>query len=370
MAALAIIGGIPTDSVTEDYLLTIRMQRNEYRTVYLNERLSLGLAPEGLKEYVTQRSRWCLGFMQIIRGPDGPFRIGNGLRLRDRFSLIESLIYWTAGFAFRIACLVVPVLYLLFDVRALDVDLVEGVIFFLPYYVAQLAVVAWLSERRVLPILTDLAQLLASREILKAAFAGLMFPKERKFQVTPKGGDRSKRLVQWRMLTMFSLLLAFTIAGLVVTFTLDPQRSWQGSASVALYWSWYNIIVLITALAVCIERPRYRKEERIETRDIAWVKVGGSWQYFLTEDISVSGLRLSGRAPVPIGASVELRLDGQVLSGRIARETDDAFAVAVDDTVATRKAMIRLVYSGRFDSSPNVISGRAVAQRLLARILG
>ena len=54
--------------MTEDYLVTLKMKAQGFRTVYLNERLSLGLAPEGLKEYVTQRSRWALGFVQICRG--------------------------------------------------------------------------------------------------------------------------------------------------------------------------------------------------------------------------------------------------------------------------------------------------------------
>ena len=39
-AALVKIGGIPTDSVTEDYLLSLRLRERGYRTVYLNEALS------------------------------------------------------------------------------------------------------------------------------------------------------------------------------------------------------------------------------------------------------------------------------------------------------------------------------------------
>jgi len=73
-APLMAIGGFPTDSVTEDYLLTLRLRQVGFRTVYLNERLSLGLAPEGLREYIGQRSRWCLGFMQICVGRSGPLR--------------------------------------------------------------------------------------------------------------------------------------------------------------------------------------------------------------------------------------------------------------------------------------------------------
>jgi len=51
ISALESCGGFPTDSVTEDFLLTLRLDRLGWRTVYLNEPLSVGLAPEGMKEY-------------------------------------------------------------------------------------------------------------------------------------------------------------------------------------------------------------------------------------------------------------------------------------------------------------------------------
>lgn len=82
------IGGFPTDSVTEDYLVTLRLKEFGLTTIYLNERLTIGLAPEGLKEYITQRARWCLGFMQIIRGRSGPLS-------RDRNSPSSTGSRWS-----------------------------------------------------------------------------------------------------------------------------------------------------------------------------------------------------------------------------------------------------------------------------------
>ena len=93
---LVSIGGFPTDSVTEDFLLSLRFKEAGYSTVYLNEPLSLGLAPEGLREYLTQRGRWCLGFMQITRGKSGPFSRSANLELdgphrpRRKFSRLVS----------------------------------------------------------------------------------------------------------------------------------------------------------------------------------------------------------------------------------------------------------------------------------------
>ena len=214
MVALAKVGGFATESVTEDYLLTLRLKRHGYQTVYLNERLSLGLAPEGIKEYITQRSRWCLGFMQIVRGADGPFKFGNGLHFLDRLSLVESLLYWSAAYLFRVAGILIPILYLLFDIHAVNVGTADGIANFVPYYLAQIAVMAWLSGQRVLPVMTDVSQLLAAREILTAVAIGLFRPKGQKFKVTAKGGDRSKTVIQWRMLITFAAFLG-------------PDHSWH-----------------------------------------------------------------------------------------------------------------------------------------------
>ena len=362
--------GFRPNSVTEDYLLTLRMQGDGF-THRLSQRAAVARPragrPQGIRH--TARAAGASASCRSSAARTAPIS-ATSCGFRDRLSLIESLLYWTAGFAFRLACLVVPILYLVFNVRALDVDLVSGVSHFLPYYISQVVVISWLSERRVLPIVTDLTQLLAAREVLRAAVVGLLRPGNRKFQVTAKGGDRSIRLVQWRMLVMFSLLLALTIAGVVVTFTLDPQRSWQGSAAVALYWSWYNIAILVAAVAVCIERPRFRKNERLAVSDVAWVGAAGEWHAFPMRDVSISGMRLVGHAPSAVGNAISVRVGGQELPARIARDLPGEFAISVDDTIEARRAMINLVHSGRFHQTQRSVSARRVAQRMLIRVLG
>ncbi len=303
-------GGFPTESVTEDYLLTLRLKRHGFRTVYLNEQLSLGLAPEGLREYITQRSRWCLGFMQIVRGPDGPFKPNNGLQWIDRFSLMETTLYWSAAYLFRVAGLLIPILYLLFNIHAVNIDTADGIAHFLPYYLAQIMVMAWLSNQRVLPVMTDLSQLLAAREILTAVGIGLFRPKGQKFEVTAKGGDRSKTVIQWRMMSWFAVLLALTIIGVVIHF--GGNKSFQDSSAVALYWAWYNMAILLSAIAVCVERPRKRKSDRLRGSQPVTVTIGSVSRVFMTADVSVGGMRLVGNVDAPVGTKLSVSV------GRIA----------------------------------------------------
>lgn len=368
MAALEKCGGIPTDSVTEDYLLTLRLLQVGYRTVYLNERLTLGLAPEGLKEYVTQRSRWCLGFMQIFRSKDGPLVPGNRLRIVDRVSLLESFLFWCATYLFRVTAFIVPIIYLLFDVHAVDVDIVDGISHFLPYYFVHIGTVVWLSEGRILPVMTDLSQLLGAREILRAVAIGLLSPHGHKFKVTAKGGDRSKLIIQWRMMFPFIVLLLVTILGVMMAFSLDADRVLQDSSAVALYWSWYNITVLLLAIAVCVERPRVRKNERLKTEETINLHLNGEVKTYTMTDISVSGVRLLGEAPGPPGTKVSIKLGSQILSGQIARKLKDGFAIEIEQSLASRAAMIRHVYSGSYRSGVEDVRAVSVAKKVLARL--
>ena len=191
-SALMKIGGFPTDSVTEDYLVTLRLSAIGYQTVYLNEPLSLGLAPEGLKEYITQRSRWCLGFMQICRGASGPLRLDSGLRLIDRVILSCTFLYWSAAHAFRVIGLIVPILYLLAGIEAVHANVEDTLSHFVPYFAAQMAIMGWMTQGRVLPIMTDVCQLLAANEVLRAVASGLSGRRARSSRSRPRAATAAR----------------------------------------------------------------------------------------------------------------------------------------------------------------------------------
>ena len=203
MQPLMEIDGFPVNSVTEDYLLSLRLKEKGFSTAYLNEPLTYGLAPEGLKEYITQRSRWCLGFMQIARGRSGPLSTRSPLALIDRLSLTEVFLNWTTVPLSRAIGLIVPPISLAFSLNPFQASLYDIAIHFLPYWLWCGLMMHWLSGGRILPILFDVSQIIVAPQLLKAVLFGLARPQGQKFQVTAKGGDRNRGFVEWTVMRPF-----------------------------------------------------------------------------------------------------------------------------------------------------------------------
>ena len=367
-APLIRIGGFPTDLVTEDYLVTLRLLQAGFRTVYLNEVLSVGLAPEGLKEYISQRSRWALGFMQICRGSSGPLRFGNNLRPLDRILLLETFLHWSATYYFRLLGLIIPILYLLFNVQAVYANVAEGVYYFLPYFVAQIAVVAWISGGRVLPIMSDLSQLLCAEPIAKSVAIGLLQSKGHKFNVTAKGRVRSATLVQWSLLTPFLVYIAFTIAGILWAFVIDDSRPLADLSGIALLWSWYNIVILVLACIVAIEASDRRISDRVRVGRRALLKLHARERPYLVSDISVTGMKLSGALPGPIGSPVHIQLDNLDVDATIVRGDRTSFAVKFAEAPKTRAKLIRHVYGGSYIAAVHRVRPLDLASAIIGRV--
>jgi cellulose synthase (UDP-forming) len=366
-SSLMAIGGFPTESITEDFLVTLRMSQLGQKTVYLDEMLSLGLAPEGLREYTVQRTRWCAGLMQIVRGPENPFSRKNRLPFFYRLSLVEVFLYWLGSFSFRIVCIVIPMAYWAFGVRAVHANVYDALSYFLPYYVSQLALTTWLGQGRIMPILSEVNQLIIAPEILRAALHGLIKPKGHKFQVTPKGKLRDQTQVQWHTLRRFAVLLALMVASVMLTFGPAQDRPIEDGGSLCLLWSWYSILVLAVACAICVEKPRFRTDERIDTREEVELDAGDTTDRRRLLDVSVGGLRITGAAPGSVGDTVNVTFRGSRMAATIVRAAPAEFAVRIEGE-ESREAMIRHFYSDQYNRATWDLRIGVVASTLLRRV--
>ncbi len=364
------IGGFPTDSVTEDYLVSLRLKERGLRTIYLNERLTIGLAPEGLKEYITQRSRWCLGFMQIVRGRSGPLSLQSRLSFIDRLSLIDAFMSWAAVYPTKLFGLVVPWLFLVFGIKAVQADLGELLQYFLPFYVWHGLAMAWLSHGRSLAIMSDVSQLVAAPAVLKAIAVGLLKPKGHRFKVTAKGGERGQRFVEWSLLRLYGSALVITLAAIAYAFILHVRGENITYGGLALAWSLYNAFILLIVCLVCIEQPRQRKAERFVRKEAILLRQYGRSHLARLADISITGARLIDPTAPAVGSPIECRIYGRSIAAVVVRLTPDGFAVRFEEGMDTRVHAIRAFYAGEYVRAYRGIRALPVGKALLVRLFG
>ncbi|WP_226621067.1 glycosyltransferase [Alloyangia pacifica] len=357
--AVRAIGGFPTESITEDFMLTITLQSQGWRTVYLNEPLTEGLAPEGLKEYITQRARWCLGLMQIARSSVGPFSDAK-LRLRDRWSVIDSVFFWATSFPFRIAAIIFPLLYWFFGITVVDARLADVLVYFGPYYVWVTMVMNLLSRGLMIPVFHDVSQLIGAIPITRAAYTGLFRPKGHKFSVTAKGGDRSKVVVQWRLMAPFAIALILSIAGLFLGIFSDrfAMNDAGDGKWVILFWTLYNLIVLSVTCFTCVELPRSETHMADKPERVTFTAAGETQELWLSS-LTLDTARLRGK-PYPPQTRGMLHLpDVGNLEAYVIAPTTDGARLQLVPTEEQREALFVRFYAE--GDAPGVVSTRTSA---------
>jgi cellulose synthase (UDP-forming) len=366
--AIQAVGGFPTESVTEDFMLTLVLQEANYRTVYLNEALTEGLAPEGLKEYVTQRARWCLGLMQIARSHVGPLA-RNRLRLRDRWSVADSVLFWLTSFSFRIATMTFPLLYWFFNIIVVDASVPDIIFYFTPYYFWVLFALNFISSGLIVPIVNDVSQLLGAIPITRAAVTGLIRPKGHPFSVTAKGGDRTKVVIQWRMMMPFLAMLVLTILGLVIGIVFERFAfSDAGDGKlIILFWTVYNLLILSVTLTVCIELPRV-EQHLADHPERCVILVDGRLKRVWLTDLTEGTARIRG-GRLKLGEAIELRIrDLGDMKAFVLEATNDGGVLSLELAAHQYEALLRRLYTQ--GSVPSVTSTRlsAVLGAAVARL--
>ncbi len=368
--ALAAIGGLAHETVTEDMLTTFKMEAIGYRTIFLNERLSLGLAPEGLAEYVGQRTRWCLGAIQQLYTPWSFFGRAK-LRPIARISILDGLLYWLSAFPFKIVMMLAPVLFWWTGTSVIAGTPRDLLIWLAPSALASALFMAYVGNRRVLPVMTDATQLVAAVALVRTIAVGLVRPFGQPFRVTAKGLSTERVTVQWSIMLPLVAVAVATFGGIWINIAPSGGAFGRPGFTINLFWSVFNIMVLAIAGAVCVELPRRRRAERFLTTEAGTLMLdSGETLPCRLADLSVAGasLTVTHGADHAYGAGRLHLAGGMEIPFRAIRSSAERMAVVFDPDPATRRALIRKLYTGRYVPEVEQVNLRAVAAALVAKL--
>lgn len=368
--AIRRVGGIATESVTEDILTTVKMLPDGYITRYLNERLSMGLAPENAKSLLIQRRRWARGSIQLMYLMLRNF--ASKLSFRDWLFFFP--LHYLMDFPCRILFALLPLVYLWTGLTHFYVhSTAELVAYQGPPILASFFLGRWLIPHARTPLLSAATTLYLSAGTYPAVLATLIKPFGAPFRVTPKGkagqSEGGDPVALWGL----AILIAVTVGGIIV----GCQSPWRFSSLVGLMiatcWALCNLVLFGLTLLAVSQRPRPRGEERFPVVRSAALAARGQRRSSRVINLSLTGALVESADNFQEGESVRLCLDGiGELSGAVVRNPGGQVAIKFADIPETErnKLILYLYASGLTNEVGEMKPFRVLWQLLKGAILG
>lgn len=373
---MEITGGIPTHSVTEDLLTTLVLLRYGYKTRYLNEKLSHGLAPENLKGLNLQRKRWCRGTLQSLYSSDGP--LGKGLSLIQRIMFFP--IAWLFSPFIRVMTLVIPLVYMWFGVESLIINhYMDLVTRLLPLQAMNFLVMWWYMPKHFVPFLNSAVNTLNAIQVIPTIISSIINPHKNHFAVTPKGKDHINKIKIHKISFIFSsTFLILTALGIYINVFTDMRNiSESGFFPIASFWASVNIITLSIMIFLSIEHPRKRGQERFPSNKnikISFLKNGIKYNCILM-DISIEGAKIKLLKNTKIDKIEICNIyidDMKPLNCQIKNKEFSGYLYLNFYNVSgeQRDDLIRYIFTGDFDNKIYDVSHWIVLKSFIKRCFG
>jgi cellulose synthase (UDP-forming) len=323
--ALEQAGGFATGTITEDMHTSLRLQRRGWRTIYHNQTVARGLAPQTFRGFSTQWYRWGYGAMQVLRQENPLF--GRGFSFSQRLCYFASFYFYWMSYQ-KLIYVVTPILCLLTGVFPVMADPGVFARYFLPYLLLNMIASCMLQGGFRNFLLSEEFNLLKIQVLAKTV--GGLFRTKTKFSVTPKARDEA---ASWRDVTLplaiiFGLIAAFAYGGMQISHQPHGYRFW--AYAVNLFWAAFYLAMFIPSVTRALRREERRNSYRFPSSDLpvqfAYKSPVGPAQrgHAEAQNLNRSGLSLVTIAPIPVGTAVELafEVDGQRIAarGRVKRQ--------------------------------------------------
>ncbi|SHK20240.1 cellulose synthase (UDP-forming) [Roseomonas rosea] len=311
--ALEQIGGVPTDTVTEDCHASLKMQRLGWRTAYLRLPLAAGLATDRLIAHIGQRMRWARGMVQIFR-IENPL-LGPGLKMTQRLCYAASMWHFLFPVP-RFIFLTAPLAYLLLGQNIIAASPLAIIAYAGPHVVHAVLTNSKLQARVRHSFWSEIYETVLALYLLPVVLTTLLDPKRGKFNVTDKGGTLEEGYFDFRATGPNFILAVILVLGLlsgIFGMATNDYESLEFQANALnTLWVVLSLLTVLAGLAVGRERRQVRERARVgAVMPVGVVLPDGRLVPGETLDLSLGGAAVA--APRPDGlldnAMVTLEID-------------------------------------------------------------
>jgi len=286
------IGGIATETVTEDCHTSLRLHSRGYKTVYYDKIMVAGLAPEKFASYVGQQVRWARGMAQILRLEQPLFNPKLKLSIGQRLCYFSATSHFFFGFP-RLMYAVAPTLFLLFGINSVRGLGLETLFYAMPHIILSMQTNHIRYRHVRFSFWNEIYEFAMSFQAGIVTMLAIVNPKLGSFNVTDKGLTVNKRSFDLESIRYLVILGAITTASLIaVPFWLLLSPLDTEAVLINALWCLFNILLVLAACLAAFEQPQLRQAHRLPRQLTAIIHSDDRSWMGQTIDVSESGARV------------------------------------------------------------------------------
>jgi cellulose synthase (UDP-forming) len=262
------------------------------------------------------------------------------------------LVYWTTG------------------TSVIDARIDELAYYQLPFTIAICSMMVILSERRVVPILSDISQMISTFVILRTVVTTIVKPWGHPFKVTPKGKSTDRTVIHWQLASPFMLLAAGIICGLAANASPYAPLNGAPGYTINVVWSVVDVLLLLATVAACVELPR-KAAVMFPAREGGTLISGGARLPCVVRALSTGSAEITVLDQELARAATHVVLDAGALTIPIRSILPGRTSLTVEFVEApdSRAALVRKLYSGGYDVEVANIAIRKVIYSMLKLVV-
>ncbi len=318
------IGGIATETVTEDCHTAFRLHSLGYESVYYDKIMVAGLAPEKFSAYVGQQVRWARGMAQILRIENPLINPKLNLTIPQRLCYFSATSHFFYGFP-RLMYAIAPPLFLLFGINSVKGLGLETLFYALPHIILSMQTNHIPYKHVRFSFWNEIFEFAMSFQAGLVTLLALVNPKLGSFNVTDKGLSVTKRSFDFDSVRYLVIVAAIASASLLaVPFWLLLSPEDTQAVLINAFWCIFNLSLLFAAILVAFEQPQLRRAHRLPRKLTAVIHSGSQSWAGQTVDVSESGCQILLDEWPNIPDEVKVELVGDygarvLMSGKVIR---------------------------------------------------
>ncbi|NJO78482.1 MAG: UDP-forming cellulose synthase catalytic subunit [Cyanobacteria bacterium RM1_2_2] len=286
------IGGIATETVTEDCHTSLRLHSLGYKSVYYDKIMVAGLAPETFSSYVGQQVRWARGMAQILRLENPLFNRKLRLNLGQRICYFSATSHFFFGFP-RLMYAIAPTCFLLFGINPVQGLGIETLSYALPHIVLSMQTNHIPYKHVRFSFWNEIYEFAMSFQAGIVTILALLNPKLGSFNVTQKGQVVNERQFDIESIRYLVILGAITATSLLtVPFWLIISPLETQAVLINALWCLFNLLLVLAACLVALEQPQLRRSHRLPRKLTAIIHSDNHQWSGVTTNISESGAQI------------------------------------------------------------------------------